>query len=185
MGATALKAGSEQIRIRNLRLQVERRVIFGESSHHGKPSCARFGAGRYGGGPLYCQYHTLHDYVGPQIASSQLSNATIMPSDLDQTQLGRDVLRSASRYYRHLGIKNAIRPTAIGNRNWLFIGEAEAGNRSAILYTIVECCRRRGLDPAAYLRDILIRLPSSTNWQIKDLTPEAGAQPLQHLRRAA
>jgi transposase len=49
-------------------------------------------------------------------------------------------------------VENAIRPTAIGKRNWLFIGEAEAGNRSAILYTIVECCRRRGIDPAAYLR---------------------------------
>ncbi len=82
-------------------------------------------------------------------------------------------------------VENAIRPTAIGKRNWLFIGEAEAGNRSAILYTIVECCRRRGIDPAAYLREILTRLPHATNWQIKDLTPEAWAQPLQHLRRAA
>jgi transposase len=55
-------------------------------------------------------------------------------------------------------VENAIRPTALGKRNWLFIGEAEAGERSAILYTIVECCRRRGLDPFAYLRDILTRL---------------------------
>ncbi|MEI9999163.1 MAG: transposase domain-containing protein [Verrucomicrobiota bacterium] len=50
------------------------------------------------------------------------------------------------------------RPTALGKKNWLFIGEAEAGERSAILYTIIECCRRRGLDPYAYLRDILTRL---------------------------
>jgi len=49
--------------------------------------------------------------------------------------------------------ENAIRPTALGKKNWLFIGEAEAGQRSAILYTIVECCRRRGIDPFAYLRD--------------------------------
>ena len=82
-------------------------------------------------------------------------------------------------------VENAIRPTAIGKRNWLFIGEAEAGNRSAILYTIVECCRRRGLNPAAYLRDILTRLPYATNWQIKDLTPEAWTQSLEQLRRAA
>jgi transposase len=57
----------------------------------------------------------------------------------------------------------------------LFIGEAEAGERSAILYTIVESCRRRGLDPYAYLRDILTRLPNSTNWQTEDLTPQAWA----------
>jgi len=72
-------------------------------------------------------------------------------------------------------VENAIRPTAIGKKNWLFIGEANAGERSAIIYTIVESCRRRGLDPYAYLRDVLTRLPMSTNWQIKDLTPEAWA----------
>ena len=38
-------------------------------------------------------------------------------------------------------VENAIRPTALGKKNWLFIGEAEAGERSAILYTIVECLR--------------------------------------------
>jgi transposase len=73
-------------------------------------------------------------------------------------------------------VENAIRPTALGKKNWLFIGEAEAGERSAILYTIVECCRRRCLDPYAYLRDILTRLPSATNWQIPSLTPEAWAR---------
>jgi transposase len=72
--------------------------------------------------------------------------------------------------------ENAIRPTALGKKNWLFIGEAEAGERSAILYTIVECCRRRGLDPYGYLLDILTRLPNSTNWQIESLTPQAWAR---------
>ncbi len=78
-------------------------------------------------------------------------------------------------------VENAIRPTALGKKNWLFIGDAEAGERSAILYTIVECCRRRGLDPYAYLRDILTRLPHATNWQIKDLTPEAWARSMSSL----
>ena len=82
-------------------------------------------------------------------------------------------------------VENAIRPTALGKKNWLFIGEAEAGERSAILYTIVECCRRRGLDPYAYLFQVLTRLPHSTNWQIKDLTPEAWARKNQSLQQAA
>ena len=82
-------------------------------------------------------------------------------------------------------VENAIRPTALGKKNWLFIGEAEAGERSAILYTIVECCRRRGIDPYAYLRHVLTRLPHSTNWQIKDLTPEAWARQTQSLPQAA
>jgi hypothetical protein len=71
--------------------------------------------------------------------------------------------------------ENAIRPTAVGKKNWLFIGAADAGQRGAILYTIIESCRRRGIDPHAYLRDILTRLPTATNWQVKDLTPKAWA----------
>ena len=54
--------------------------------------------------------------------------------------------------------------------------EAEAGERSAIVYTIFESCRRRGIDPYAYLRDVLTRLPWMTNWQIKELVPEAWAK---------
>jgi len=52
-------------------------------------------------------------------------------------------------------VENAIRPTAIGKKNWLFIGEPDAGERSAILYTVIESCRRRGLDPFTYLREVL------------------------------
>jgi hypothetical protein len=78
-----------------------------------------------------------------------------------------------------------IRPTALGKKNWWFIGEAEAGERSAILYTIVECCRRRGLDPYAYLRHVLTRLPFSTNRQIKDLTPETWARQTDSIIQAA
>ncbi len=70
-------------------------------------------------------------------------------------------------------VENAIRPTAVGKKNWLFIGDAEAGERSAIIYTVIECCRRRGIDPYEYLRDVFTRLPSMTNWQVKNITPEA------------
>lgn len=72
-------------------------------------------------------------------------------------------------------VENAIRPTAIGKKNWLFIGDAQAGQRSAILYTLIECCRRRSLNPFLYLRDVLSRLPSMTNWQVKEVTPKAWA----------
>ena len=82
-------------------------------------------------------------------------------------------------------IENAIRPTAIGKKNWLFIGDAQAGDRSAIIYTIIECRRRRGLDPFAYLRDVFTRLPAMTNWQVKDLTPETWAKARKHLDRRA
>jgi transposase len=74
-------------------------------------------------------------------------------------------------------VENAIRPTALGKKNWLFIGEANAGDRSAILYTIIESCRRRGIEPYAYLRAVLTRLPHMTNQQIPEVIPAAWGKP--------
>jgi transposase len=82
-------------------------------------------------------------------------------------------------------VENAIRPTAIGKKNWLFVGEAEAGERSAIIYTVIECCRRRSLNPFAYLRDVLTRLPNMTNHQIPEVTPAAWQKTRQQLQVAA
>lgn len=81
-------------------------------------------------------------------------------------------------------VENSIRPTAIGKKNWLFIGAADAGERGAILYTILESCRRRGLDPFSYLRDVFTHLPSMTTSQIPEVTPEAWAK-ARKLRPAA
>mgnify|MGYP006275095853 CR=1 FL=1 len=81
--------------------------------------------------------------------------------------------------------ERAIRPTAIGKKNWLFIGEAEAGERSAILYTIIESCRRRGINAHEYLKDVLTRLPSMTNRQIAEVTPEAWARTRARAREQA
>jgi hypothetical protein len=72
-------------------------------------------------------------------------------------------------------VENAIRPTALGKKNWLFFGDANAGERSAILYSIIESCRRHSVEPYTYLRDVLTRLPSMTNRQIKDIVPKAWA----------
>jgi transposase len=82
-------------------------------------------------------------------------------------------------------VENAIRPTAIGKKNWLFIGDANAGQRSAIIYTIIENCRRRSLDPFKYLRDVLTRLPNMTNWQIPEVTPQAWTNALLPVQRLA
>jgi len=76
-------------------------------------------------------------------------------------------------------VENAIRPTAIGKKNWLFFGDADAGQRSAVIYTIIENCRHHDIDPYAYLRDVLTKLPALTNRQIAEVTPAAYAKALQ------
>jgi transposase len=82
-------------------------------------------------------------------------------------------------------VENAIRPTAIGKKNWLFVGDAQTGERSAIIYTVIESCRRRGLDPYAYLRKVLTRLPHMTNRQIPEVTPQAWSKKRQPVQRLA
>lgn len=82
-------------------------------------------------------------------------------------------------------VENAIRPTAVGKKNWLFIGAAEAGQRSAVLFTIIENCRRCGINPYEYLKDVLTRLPRITNQQTHTVTPQAWAREQAQLKQAA
>ena len=72
--------------------------------------------------------------------------------------------------------ENAIRPTAVGKKNFLFVGHPEAGQRSAVIYSILGSCRRHGVNPAQYLRDLFERLPKAKTSEIKTLTPSAWAQ---------
>jgi transposase len=73
-------------------------------------------------------------------------------------------------------IENAIRPSALGKKNWLFVGHPDAGERSAVIYTLLGSCRRHGINPFDYLKDLLTRLPSAKITQIKDFTPRAWAR---------
>ena len=72
--------------------------------------------------------------------------------------------------------ENSIRPTAIGKKNFLFIGHPEAGQRSAVIYSVLGSCRRHGINPAAYLQDIFERLPHAKTSEVKSLTPAAWAK---------
>jgi hypothetical protein len=70
-------------------------------------------------------------------------------------------------------IENANRPSALGKKNWLFVGHPEAGEPSAVIYTLLGSCRRRGLNPFNYLKDLFTRLPATKITQIKEFTPSA------------
>ena len=85
--------------------------------------------------------------------------------------LSRHLYHGESRLDNNL-VENAIRPSCIGKKNWLFIGHPDAGQRSAILYSLIVSCQRHGKDPLAYLKDILTRLPRMTNQDdLSALTP--------------
>ena len=68
-------------------------------------------------------------------------------------------------------VENDVRPSAVGRRRWLFIGHPDAGWRTAVIYTIIQSCRRYGINPQEYLTDVLGRLPAMKNHQVKALLP--------------
>ena len=72
-------------------------------------------------------------------------------------------------------VENTIRPSAIGKKNWLFMGDAQTGQRAATFYTLIGNCQREGIDATEYLTDIFERLPTETNRTVSRLTPKAWA----------
>ena len=68
-------------------------------------------------------------------------------------------------------IENAIRPIAVGRKNWLFVGSESAGRRAAAIMSLLATAKANGHDPHAWLVDVLTRLPTTLNSQIGDLLP--------------
>jgi transposase len=71
--------------------------------------------------------------------------------------------------------ERAMRPAALGRKNFLFAGSDEGGRTTAALYTLTQSCRRHGIDPFAYLRDVLTRLPKGDLQDLADLYPHRWA----------
>ena len=68
-------------------------------------------------------------------------------------------------------VENAIRPIAIGRKNWLFTGSERAGQRAAAIQSLLATAKLNGLNPAAWLRDTLEKLPTWPNSRIDELLP--------------
>ena len=68
-------------------------------------------------------------------------------------------------------IENAIRPIAIGKKNWLFAGSERAGKRAAAIQSLLGTAKLNGLEPCAWLKDTLEKLPLWPNSRIDELLP--------------
>ena len=68
-------------------------------------------------------------------------------------------------------VENMIRPIALGKKNWLFTGSERAGKRAAAIQTLLGTAKLNGLDPAAWLRETLEKLPTCLNSEIDSLLP--------------
>lgn len=72
-------------------------------------------------------------------------------------------------------VENQIRPIAVGRSNWLFAGSLRAGKRAAAVMSLIHSARLNGLNPHAYLKDVLERLPTQRASRIDELLPHRWA----------
>ena len=84
--------------------------------------------------------------------------------------LNRFVSDGAIEIDNNVGEK-ALRPIAVGRKNWLFLGNDEGGRRMAILYSLTESCKRHDIDPWAYLKDVLLRIETQPPGTLAELLP--------------
>jgi transposase len=67
--------------------------------------------------------------------------------------------------------ERAMRPIALGRKNYLFAGSDTGGVRAATMYTIIETAKLNGINPEAYLRDIIARIADHPINRITELLP--------------
>ena len=74
-------------------------------------------------------------------------------------------------------VEKRIRPIALGRQNWLFAGSLRAGNRAAAVMSLIYSAKLNRLDPYAYLRDVLERLPTHPASRVDELLPHRWTVP--------
>jgi hypothetical protein len=68
-------------------------------------------------------------------------------------------------------VENAIRPVAIGRKNYLFAGSHEAAKRAGVIYSFITCCKKNGYDPYQWLEDTLTKLSDTKKSELYKLLP--------------
>ena len=74
---------------------------------------------------------------------------------------------------------------AIGRKNWLFVGSDNGGRTAAVLFSFTSTCHRLGIDPWAYLQDVLTRLPTTPAAGLNELLPHCWQEARRRSAQAA
>jgi len=89
----------------------------------------------------------------------------------------RELMRLLERYLDdgrieidNNAVERAVRPVAVGRKNYLFCGSEEGARRAATLYSLIESCRAQGVEPFAYFADVLARTATAS---ARELVPRA------------
>jgi transposase len=72
-----------------------------------------------------------------------------------------------------------MKQIAIGRKNWLSVGSPRGGQTAGVLFSFTSTCQRLGVEPWAYLQDVLTRLPTTPAGHVGDLLPDHWQSPRQ------
>ncbi len=106
----------------------------------------------------------------PASAISKAINYT-----LNQWEALSAYVREGNVPISNCAVENAMRPVAVGRKNWLFVGNEESGQQTAILLSITQTCRQLGIDARAYLVDVLARVNAHPAARLSELLPDQWA----------
>ncbi|MGI0863882.1 IS66 family transposase, partial [Pseudomonas aeruginosa] len=117
----------------------------------------------------------LHDWL--QLTRQGVANGGGLAKAMDYSLKRWPALsryaHSASLPIDNNPVENVIRPIAVGKKNWLFTGSERAGRRAAAIQSLLATAKLNGIEPAAWLKDTLEKLPSWPNSRIDELLPLA------------
>lgn len=127
-----------------------------------------------------------HQHAAPQVAGLHDWLRAMHPKVLGSSGTAKAIGYSLKRWpalARYLDngshpidnnpIENAIRPIALGRKNWLFAGSEPAGKRAAAIMSLIATAKACGHDPHAWLSDVLERLPTTLDRDIGGLLPQS------------
>jgi transposase len=115
----------------------------------------------------------------------KLMNGKVLPKSKFKEALGYycgliAYLKNYTKYaYARLDnnvAERAVRPLAIGRKNWLFVGNEVGGEAAATILTLVQSCRAIGANPREYLENVMRRLMAHNSQELRELLPDQWLQ---------
>ena len=118
----------------------------------------------------------------------KLINGKILPKSKLKEALGYfcGLIPHLKNYTKHSWARldnnvaeRAVRPLAIGRKNWLFVGNETGGEAAAVILSLVQTCRALGVNPQSYLEDVMRRIMSHNSQKLYELLPDYWLKALQ------
>jgi len=151
-------------------LEMIARLFAIEADISGKPPPERVAARRAKATPILSELRAFFDATMAKVSGKSSLAGAIRYAVSRWTALTRYVDDGRLEMSNNAA-ERAIRPLALGRKNYLFAGSDEGGRRAAIMYTLIETARLNDVDPEAWLGDVISRIADHPNTKIDDLVP--------------